>query len=161
MDMDVKLWTLLLIIMMSTLNTTSDSSNPTCSTLRCSNFNVRGLESSKAEIKHKLCPNHDIILLQETFCFPTDSYNDIHPDFYGRGISAMDPSSGVLRGRPFGGIAILWRKELDRNFKLVEYDDDRMLGLICSDEVFEISGIAVGYKEKDGWCLMQQLDGGG
>ena len=33
----------------------------------------------------------------------------IHPDFYSRGTSSMDVSEGIFRGRPYGGLAVLWR----------------------------------------------------
>jgi len=50
--------------------------------------------------KHLLCCNNIHLL------------NDIHPDFTSFGISAMDKrlQHEVYRRRPYGGVAVLWRK---------------------------------------------------
>ena len=46
--------------------------------------------------------------------------NTVHPDFCGFGISAMSKrlGSGIYRGRPFGGIGFLWRKQFNHRFKI-------------------------------------------
>ena len=36
----------------------------------------------------------------------------MHADLYADGVSAMDTTSGVLTGRPFGGFGIVWRKSI-------------------------------------------------
>ena len=38
--------------------------------------------------------------------------SNIHEEFEGVGISAMDESYSTLQGRPYGGVAILIRKQL-------------------------------------------------
>lgn len=40
----------------------------------------------------------------------------------------MDNSAGILKGRPFGGLALMWRKSI-QGCSIVEYDDARMLGI--------------------------------
>ena len=61
-----------------------------------------------------LCDKFDLIFLQETWLakFELASLNNVHNEFLGLGISAFDSSKNLLRGRPFGGVAILWRKAL-------------------------------------------------
>ena len=44
--------------------------------------------------------------------FELSMLSDIHKDFNGFGLSAIDISSHVLVGRPYGGTAILYRKQL-------------------------------------------------
>ena len=65
------------------------------------------------EVK-ELCDQNDIVLLQETWLSERDLYilNQLHCDYYGRGVSAFRTEDGVLTGRPHGDIAILWRKLL-------------------------------------------------
>lgn len=53
----------------------------------------------------------------------------VHPDFEGCGISAINETSGPLIGRPYGGVAILWRRSISRNVKMCKYDDARLLGI--------------------------------
>ena len=38
--------------------------------------------------------------------------------FFGLGISAFDSSIALLNGRPFGGVAILWKKSLQSSVKV-------------------------------------------
>ena len=93
-------------------------------------FNCHGLSSSLSDIKD-LCNECDIIFLQETWLH-TDELailHSIHPQFEGYGTSAMDSQEKVLSGRPYGGIGILWRKNLSHVCKLVNLDDSRLLAL--------------------------------
>ena len=52
----------------------------------------------------------------------------VHSKFHGFGVSAID-SSKILIGRPFGGVAILWRKSLNNLIKIIDYKDPRILGI--------------------------------
>jgi len=40
----------------------------------------------------------------------------------------MDTSSGILVGRPYGGVAILWKKTLSNYVHITKYDDPRIIG---------------------------------
>ena len=55
--------------------------------------------------------------------------SNIHPEFEGMGISAIDDTSNILTGRPYGGVAILIRKLLRPVCEFEFYDDTRMIGL--------------------------------
>ena len=74
-------------------------------------FNCKSIVRS-VECVRKLCSTADIIALQETWLFPhdLDYLNTIDNQFSSTGKSAIDTSTGILRGRPYGGVAILWRK---------------------------------------------------
>ena len=54
--------------------------------------------------------------------------NDIHSDFIGQGVSAINSSDGLLQGRPYGGVAILWRKSIAKHITVQNYDDPRIIG---------------------------------
>lgn len=75
-------------------------------TYNCKNV-VRSIDCVR-----KLCHRGDIIALQETWLLPHDisSLGDIDENFAFTGVSAVDTSAGILRGRPHGGVALLWRK---------------------------------------------------
>ena len=53
----------------------------------------------------------------------------VHADFYADGVPAMDTSSGLLLGRPFGGIAILWRKSIGDCIQIHKYNDSRVMAI--------------------------------
>jgi len=59
-----------------------------------------------------LCDDYDVVLIQEHWLLPNelDLLHNVHFDFYGFGTSAVDETSDLLIGRPYGGTAILYRK---------------------------------------------------
>jgi hypothetical protein len=80
-------------------------------------FNYRGYnESKRAYILHllSLC---DILFIQEHWLSDSQLsiFNSINSDFVSCGVSGFG-NDDVLRGRPFGGCAILWRKDIDAVF---------------------------------------------
>ena len=102
-------------------------------------YNCKNIKSSMDEVR-ELCARCDIVFLQETWLSEAELplLSQISPDFYCKGLSAMDTRNGVLIGRPFGGIAILWRKTLGTSAALVLYGESRLLGLeltTCSNNV--------------------------
>ena len=103
-------------------------------TLKICTFNCTGLKSSNVYIRDILCPKYDVIALQETWLLPheTDMCNTLHKDYCSFATSAVDVERGVLRGRPYGGLAWLWPKALDAKVKPILYDEDRLLGLLPS-----------------------------
>ena len=100
------------------------------SSLVITSLNCRNVKSSVAEIQ-KLCDHSDILLLQETWLLECDLplLSTIHQDFYAKGISSVDLSQDVLRGRPHGGLAILWRKCIGHICKVINMHDSRLMGI--------------------------------
>ena len=74
-----------------------------------------------------LCDTHDIILLQEHWLLTSNLHkiNQINSNFQCYSLSAMDNkvASGILVGRPFGGVAILWNKKLSNCVNILDSDD--------------------------------------
>lgn len=50
-------------------------------------------------------------------------------EFGGTGTSAVDTSAGLLRGRPYGGVALLWRKSVFQSVSVVECEDVRLTAI--------------------------------
>ena len=95
--------------------------------LRVASFNCHGVRSSLIELR-ALLDRVDILLLQEHWLSKQQLHElkSIHMDFDSYGASPMDFSEGVLRGRPFGGVGILFRKCLASVFEIVE-EEERLL----------------------------------
>jgi exonuclease III len=93
-------------------------------------FNCKNLKSSADEVK-ELLMNCDILLLQETWLFESESVllGQLNKDFYYKGISAMDTEAGIITGRPYGGLGLLWRKSLSLKCSPLLYNDTRLLGI--------------------------------
>lgn len=80
---------------------------------RICSYNCRSLKNSLYDIR-RLCETHDFVCLQEHWLLPSELglLANTHCDFYGFGHSAVDVTSNVLIGRPYGGTAVLYRKSL-------------------------------------------------
>lgn len=98
--------------------------------IKVASFNCKNIKSSTQEI-NELCKNNDIVLLQETWLrdFEVAYVTRINKYFYGVSVSAVDTSKEVVKGRPFGGLAVLWKKTLGEKINIVKYDDSRILGI--------------------------------
>jgi len=93
-------------------------------------YNCRSIKNSMPAVS-RLCGSFDIVLLQEHWLLSSelDMLQSIHSDFCAYGLSAVDCSSGVLVGRPFGGTAVLYRKELAGVTQHVASDESRITGI--------------------------------
>ena len=59
----------------------------------------------------------DILCLQETWMFDNtlDFMNSIHKDYLHVSIAGKDTTTELLRGRPAGGVSILYKKSLSES----------------------------------------------
>lgn len=76
----------------------------------------------------------DIIALQETWLLPHDLsfLGTIDDGFSYIGVSSVDTSLGILRGRPYGGVAILWRKSLFQDVTVISCNNVRLAAIRVS-----------------------------
>jgi exonuclease III len=111
--------------------------------IRVCTYNCRSVKSSY-DVVRELCNISDICLIQEHWLAEYDLplLSNIHDEFYARGVSAMD-ASNLLVGRPFGGVAFLWRKSLGSVVKVSTYDDSRLIGLEITSGATKILIICV------------------
>jgi exonuclease III len=79
--------------------------------LKIVTFNCKNAKSSLLEIRD-LCNNYDVILLQELWLLPHEIniLSSISNNFMYRACSAIDVQNEII-GRPFGGVAVLWKKD--------------------------------------------------
>ncbi|XP_026331665.1 uncharacterized protein LOC113239015 [Hyposmocoma kahamanoa] len=84
-----------------------------------------------------LCRTADIICLQELWLLQEDIpyLSSIDPEFGFTGKSAVDTGAGILRGRPFGGVGVLWRKSLFTSVSVVQCKSVRIaaIKIVLSD----------------------------
>ena len=87
------------------------------SNLSVCSFNMYGFNNGLSMSKI-LCSDHDIVFIQEHWLSDCnmDKLDSIHPDFQSFGLSSMNiaQSNSILNGRPFGGVVVLWRKNLSK-----------------------------------------------
>ena len=97
--------------------------------LRISSYNCRGLpkDSKKLLLRPDICEvleKSHIVALQETWFAKQHLkvLNSIHKDFVGVGAATVDESINVYYGHYPGGVALLWRKELGKHIKRLEFN---------------------------------------
>ena len=99
-------------------------------------FNCTGIKSSVEYIAEHLCSDNHIIALQETWLLPHDltTCDVIHPQFCAFATSSVDVGAGVVRGRPYGGLAFLYRRSIEPHITPITFGEDRVLGLLYKDD---------------------------
>ena len=117
-------------------------------------FNCEGVKNILPQI-YDLCEVADIILLQETWLFPHEfvKLSNIHRSFHAFSLSSMDMGTGLVVGRPRGGLSILWRKSLSHLCKIVQFDDERILGLSLhiGDIKYMILNVYLPFCSQENW----------
>jgi len=95
--------------------------------LQTVSFNLRGLRSGIAML-HELCDSYSVIGVQEHWLRPDelDKLSVINCDFHSAAVSGMknSVSSGLLTGRPFGGVGFLWHRSLSGCIEVVNRDPE-------------------------------------
>ena len=122
--------------------------------IRIVSFNCKNVKTSVSCIKN-LCNSHDVILLQETWLYKQELsfLNTIDYKFYAKGFSTIDYSKGPLVGRPYGGIAILWRKTLGKKC-LITGVDDRIMAIslpLSNNENILLYNVYLPYQCRDNY----------
>ena len=76
-------------------------------------YNCHGLKSSLPDVL-ELCKQFEVVCLQETWLPKQnlDLLSSISSDHYAVGLSDCNYESQIIKGRPYGGCAILYHKSL-------------------------------------------------
>ncbi|PZC82816.1 hypothetical protein B5X24_HaOG209601 [Helicoverpa armigera] len=98
--------------------------------------NLQETQTMHLGVEEQINKNQDNEALQETWLLPHDlSYlSDIHGDYAAAGVSAVDTAEGVIRGRPFGGVALLWRKNLFSAVEVIKCNSARVCAIKCVNQ---------------------------
>ena len=85
-------------------------------------YNCKNLNTSKHAID-KLSQNYDIILLQEHWLFDCQLHKlkEFHENYSGLGkaVNSDDPILPVQMPRGYGGVGILWKKDIDHLISVI------------------------------------------
>jgi len=103
--------------------------NSMSSHLRVVSFNCKNIKSC-GPIVNKLFQTNDIILIQEHWLFESQLYHlgelHEHVNFAGKGVDKDVPLLPIYMPRGYGGVAILWRKEIDHMIKVMDHGSERI-----------------------------------
>ena len=81
--------------------------------------------------------------------------NTIHSNFYGHGVSPVDASLGAIKGRPYGGVGILWRDKIDSVVTITHSPYDWLCGIKISNTCQEhyLLNVYLPYEKADNFDL--------
>ena len=81
--------------------------------IKIASYNSYGSGCGRLEYINKLCNDHDIVLIQEHWLVSQQFhiYNNKLNNFNSYCISGITDSK-ILNGRPYGGCAVLWNKNM-------------------------------------------------
>ena len=106
-------------------------------TLKITTFNCQGFKERMYEYVKEVFNQSDIMFLQETWLYNFEHKNitNIIPNCQLYAISSMDDADTQRKGRPFGGCAVLWKKNLALAITPVSTTSPR----ICAVEIISDS----------------------
>lgn len=104
-------------------------------------FNCKNVKRSIDDIRG-LCRTCDLVCLQETWLQIDEIplIGTIDSGFGYTATSAMDTSAGIVRGRPYGGVALLWRYAAFQQVSVLKCDNPRICA-ITSDKTIVIMSV--------------------
>ena len=134
----------MMVVMSLLLLLMDDSVANTDVSLKCVSYNCRGFNDAKRLYLSKLLQDCDILFLQEHWLSESqlDGLRDISHTHLACGISGFG-CSDVLRGRPYGGCAVFWRRSLQFVIKSVMVESRRVCSLLLSCSEFKLLCINV------------------
>ena len=83
-------------------------------------------------------PNCDILCLETMLTKQECSVlNSFHDNYYGYVVAPVDETLGVIRGRPHGGVGVLWKKHLDGCVSIIESEYDWLCCVRISEDILK------------------------
>ena len=76
--------------------------------------------------------------------------NSFHDNFYSYGVAPVDETLGVIRGRPRGGVGVLWNKHLDGCGSIIECEYDWLCCVRISEDILKGYYLVPVIKDKAG-----------
>ncbi|CAK1594455.1 unnamed protein product [Parnassius mnemosyne] len=99
----------------------------------------------------RICRTADVVALQETWLLPHDIsfLGSLDDDFAYTSVSAVDTPAGLLRGRLYGGVALLWRKNLLTSVSVIARSSVRLaaIKIVVKEKSFLIVSVSTNSSE--------------
>ena len=112
--------------------------------VQVASYNCRGYNAVKRQYIRNLLSKVSILFLQEIWLSDgqIQELGDIDSNFLYTGISGFD-NTDVLSGRPFGGVAILWRSDLSVTVSVLATNSKRVCAVRMDSDVYKMLFINV------------------
>ena len=113
--------------------------------LKITTFNCQGFKERMYDYVKEIFKESDILLLQETWLYDFEHSNfaNIIPNCQFYAISGMDSANVHRQGRPFGGCAVLWKKNLALAINPINTTSPRICAVEIKSEQIKLILITV------------------
>ena len=113
--------------------------------LKYMSFNCQGFKTRMHDYVKEKFENYDVLLLQETWLynFEHNLFKKILPDCQYHAVSAMDETKLPRIGRPEGGCAVLWKKNLEVSVMPINTNSPRLCAVTMKSETIKLLIISV------------------
>ena len=126
----------------------------TCIPITILSYNMHGYNQGCIAVRDiVISMSPDVVFLQEHWLTPgnLDRFCVDFPGYFGFGASAMSSAveSGVLRGRPFGGVMVLIKHSLSQSVQTLCADERLVVVKLCNLLLFNVYLPCVGTENRD------------
>ena len=99
--------------------------------LTFASYNFNSLGVSRTEYIIQLMNKCDILLLQEHWQLENqlDNFSSIFTGAHSHGVSEMNEQE-ILQGRPYGGVAFLWKESINCKIRPVKCNSNRLCAIL-------------------------------
>ena len=99
--------------------------------LTFASYNSNGLGVGRTEYISQLMNKCDILLLQEHWQLENqlDNLSSIFTGTHSHGVSGMNERE-IVQGRPYGGVAFLWKESINCKIRLVKCNSNRLCAIL-------------------------------
>lgn len=108
------------------------SGSNTVNLLNVCSYNCSGFRQGK-DFMHNLVERHvtDFLCVQETWLLDSNMHmlGSIHEKYDFHGVSGVNDKADIIQGRPYGGVAILWRNELSSKVSVIVTQHPRLCAI--------------------------------
>ena len=113
--------------------------------LKYMSFNCQGFKTRMHDYVKEKFEIYDVLLLQETWLynFEHNLFKKILPDCQYHAVSAMDETKLPRIGRPEGGCAVLWKKNLEVSVMPINTNSPRLCAVTMKSETIKLLIISV------------------
>ena len=113
-------------------------------TLNVASYNSKGFSDNRVEIIKELLAYNNIVFIQEHWQFEEQLHKlNIDNRHMAIAVSGMDSSSHIQLGRPYGGVAIIWDKNINKYIQSIDTESKRVAAVLFTNATDKLLFITV------------------
>ena len=113
-------------------------------TLNVASYNSKGFSDNRIEIIKELLAYNNIVFIQEHWQFEEQLLKqNIDNRHMAIAVSGMDSSSHIQLGRPYGGAATIWDKNINKYIQNIDIESKRVAAVLFTNATVKLLFITV------------------